>query len=183
MVSVEEFQARTSDSCSIIVYDMLQIQEGFQLRTSLELAQNQLRTSLNSHSVHIIKMKWLVYGTKGWIGGMVKTYLQKQGETVIDAEARADNQVQVEAEILSHQPDRILCLIGRTHGPGHSTIDYLEQKGKLVDNVRDNLYSPVVLALLGTKHGIHVTYLGTGCIFTYSLYAITFQEKKQPKFF
>lgn len=128
-------------------------------------------------------MKWLVYGTKGWIGGMVKTYLQKQGETVIDAEARADNEVQVEAEILSHQPDRILCLIGRTHGPGHSTIDYLEQKGKLVENVRDNLYSPVVLALLGKKHGIHVTYLGTGCIFTYSPYAITFEEKDQPNFF
>ena len=73
-------------------------------------------------------MKWLVYGTKGWIGGMVKTYLQQQGETVIDASARADDESKVEAELVSHQPDRILCLIGRTHGPGHSTIDYLSRR-------------------------------------------------------
>jgi dTDP-4-dehydrorhamnose reductase len=128
-------------------------------------------------------MKWLIYGSKGWIGGMVKAYLQKQGDTVIDAQARADHETDVEAEIQENRPDRILCLIGRTHGPGHSTIDYLEQKGKLIENVRDNLYSPVVLALLGRKYGIHVTYLGTGCIFSYSPYTLTFEEKDKPNFF
>lgn len=106
-----------------------------------------------------------------------------QGETVQEANARADQEAAVEAEIRDSKADRILCLIGRTHGPGHSTIDYLEQKGKLVENVRDNLYSPVVLALLGKKYGIHVTYLGTGCIFTYSQYSITFEEKDHPNFF
>jgi len=43
----------------------------------------------------------------------------------------------------------------------------LEQPGKLKENVRDNLYSPVVLAMLCTKLNIHFTYLGTGCIFEY----------------
>lgn len=77
--------------------------------------------------------------------------------------------------------DRILCLIGRTHGPGYSTIDYLEQKGKLVENVRDNLFSPLVLAMLGKKYGIHVTYLGTGCIFNYD--EKPFKEEDLPNFF
>lgn len=128
-------------------------------------------------------MKWLVYGSKGWIGGMVVSELTKNGEQVVAAEARADQEDAVELEIQAVQPDRIICLIGRTHGPGFSTIDYLEQKGKLVENVRDNLYSPVVLALLGKKYGIHVTYLGTGCIFTYKDEERIFTEADRPNFF
>lgn len=114
---------------------------------------------------------------------MVVKLLRKQGETVIKARARADDELGVEAEIATSDVNRILCLIGRTHGPGYSTIDYLEQKGKLVENVRDNLYSPLVLALLGKKYGVHVTYLGTGCIFTYSEEQRMFQESDSPNFF
>jgi len=114
---------------------------------------------------------------------MVVKLLRKQGETVIKAQARADDELGVEAEIATSDVNRILCLIGRTHGPGYSTIDYLEQKGKLVENVRDNLYSPLVLALLGKKYGVHVTYLGTGCIFTYSEEQHMFEESDSPNFF
>ena len=42
----------------------------------------------------------------------------------------------------------------------------MEQKGKR-ENIRDNLYSPLVLAVLCKEYNIHYTYLGTGCIFTY----------------
>ena len=125
-------------------------------------------------------MKWLVYGSKGWIGGMVTAMLTLHEETVVEATARADHETDVEAELVS---DRILCFIGRTHGPGYSTIDYLEQKGKLVENVRDNLYSPLVLALLGKKHAIHVTYLGTGCIFSNTDGESAFTEESLPNFF
>ena len=128
-------------------------------------------------------MKWLIYGSKGWIGGMVKEFLEGASEIVIDATARADDEVAVDSEIGEIKPDRILCFIGRTHGPGYSTIDYLEQKGKLVENVRDNLYSPLVLAILGEKHSIHVTYLGTGCIFTYREDKQIFTEDSLPNFF
>jgi nucleoside-diphosphate-sugar epimerase len=128
-------------------------------------------------------MKWLVYGSKGWIGGMVSNALTQQNETVVEASARADNEHEVESEIISVRPDRILCFIGRTHGPGYSTIDYLEQKGKLVENVRDNLYSPLVLAILGKKHSIHVTYLGTGCIFSNTNGESAFTEESLPNFF
>ena len=128
-------------------------------------------------------MKWLVYGSRGWIGGMVCAYLAQLGEIVVQAAARADKESDVESEIQNVSPDRILCLIGRTHGPGYSTIDYLEQKGKLVENVRDNLFSPVVLAILGKKYNIHVTYLGTGCIFTDTPTETKFTEDSLPNFF
>jgi dTDP-4-dehydrorhamnose reductase len=128
-------------------------------------------------------MKWLVYGSKGWIGGMVTAMLTLHGEAAVEATARADQESDVEAELVSIRPDRILCFIGRTHGPGYSTIDYLEQKGKLVENVRDNLYSPLVLAILGKKYGIHVTYLGTGCIFSNTDGESAFTEESLPNFF
>lgn len=114
---------------------------------------------------------------------MVCDHLRSLGETVLAATARADDEAAVEAALQTDTPDRILCLVGRTHGPGYSTIDYLEQKGKLVENVRDNLYSPLVLALLGQRYGIHVTYLGTGCIFTDTPEVTRFTEESKPNFF
>lgn len=130
-------------------------------------------------------MKWLIYGSKGWIGGMVKQSIQSiyPSHTIIEGTARADHENDVEKEIVEHQPDRVMSVIGRTHGPGYSTIDYLEQKGKLVENVKDNLYSPMVLAILCKKYGIHFTYLGTGCIFTYSDNKRVFTEDDKPNFF
>lgn len=130
-------------------------------------------------------MKWLIYGSKGWIGGQVCELLEKENETVIHAKARADDEQAVEKELIDVMPDRVVSLIGRTSGPGFNTIDYLEQKGKLVENVRDNLYAPMVLAILCTKYGIHITILGTGCIFG-SLEGDTgngYSEQARPDFF
>lgn len=110
-------------------------------------------------------MKWLIYGGKGWIGEQVVKILEDQNEIIIYGSSRADDEVNVEKEIIDKKPDRIISLVGRTCGPGYGTIDYLELKGKLVENVRDNLYAPVVLAMLSRKYKIHLTYMGTGCIF------------------
>jgi 3,5-epimerase/4-reductase len=38
---------------------------------------------------------------------------------------------------------------------------------KLYENVRDNLFAPLVLATVCSRLNVHFTYLGTGCIFTY----------------
>jgi 3,5-epimerase/4-reductase len=126
-------------------------------------------------------MKWLLYGGHGWIGSQITKLIEK--ETIFYGSARADDEINVEKEILLYKPDRILCLIGRTHGPGFSTIDYLEQKGKLLDNIRDNLYGPLVLAHFSKKYNIHLTYLGTGCIFEGYNYGKGFTEEDSPNFF
>jgi dTDP-4-dehydrorhamnose reductase len=69
------------------------------------------------------------------------------------------------------------------------TIDYLEKPGKLVENIRDNLFSPILLADLCKNKNIHFTYLGTGCIFDYDethLYGSEetgFTESDLPNFF
>ena len=86
------------------------------------------------------------------------------------------------AEISSVEPSHLLSLIGRTHGPGFTTIDYLEQPGKLQENIRDNLYGPLILAEAARQTKKHLLYMGTGCIFTGQPDEI-FTENSAPNFF
>ncbi len=128
-------------------------------------------------------MKILVYGSQGWIGQQVIEELKRQNVKFVEGIYRADNIDNLEQEIKLINPTHVMSFIGRTHGPGYSTIDYLEQPGKIKENVRDNLYSPITLALLTKKYNIHYTYLGTGCIFEYEDDKISFDETDVPNFF
>jgi len=111
-------------------------------------------------------MKILFFGCRGWIGKQFGHYLNNNGITYIDTDVRADDEKAVEEEIKLYSPTHIISFIGRTHGGEYNTIDYLELPGKLTDNIRDNLYSPLILSILCEKYNIHYTYLGTGCIFS-----------------
>ncbi len=126
-------------------------------------------------------MKWLVFGHKGWIGQQVVKIIESKEYIVVTTDIRVDDEQNVDKLLQDINPDRVISLIGRTHGEGYSTIDYLEQKGKLIENVRDNLYGPLVLGLLCKKYNIHYTYLGTGCIF--SGYNEEYKEENTPDFF
>jgi len=134
-------------------------------------------------------MKWLIYGGKGWIGGKIITQLKEEGEEVIISDTRVDQIDNVQNEIIKEDPDRILCTAGRTYGGGIPNIDYLEGgKDKLQINVRDNLFAPLGLALICQNLGKHLTYLGTGCIFSYDEeHALGsnsgFIESNEPNFF
>lgn len=147
-------------------------------------------------------MKILVYGHKGWIGQQFINIMRERNEKNYDYEygttsdyeyvlgdARADNIEDVNKELILYRPTHVVSFIGRTHGTigdkAFTTIDYLEQPGKLRENVCDNLYAPVSLALACKERGIHYTYLGTGCIFSYitSKEDQGFTEVDLPNFF
>lgn len=129
-------------------------------------------------------MKVLFYGSNGWIGQQFCKFLDENNVEYIKATARADHEDMLEKEILNNSPTHIISFIGRTHGANFNTIDYLEQPGKLVDNIRDNLYSPIVLSILAKKYNIHYTYLGTGCIFSHdNPYNTSKTEADSPDFF
>ncbi len=128
-------------------------------------------------------MKWLIYGANGWIGMQVCSLLNGMNETIIKSVLRVDDETAIEQELIILQPDRVISLIGRTSGQGYSTIDYLEQPGKLVENINDNLYCPIILAILCKKYNIHFTYLGTGCIFDGYNDNIGYDENQKPNFY
>jgi dTDP-4-dehydrorhamnose reductase len=138
-------------------------------------------------------MKVLLYGKNGWIGEKVYKLLIENKYEVIIGNKRAEDITGLEEEIIQVQPTNIISTIGRTHGiidgVNYTTIDYLEQRGKLRENIRDNLYSPTILAILSKKYNIHYAYLGTGCIFTYDeeheyeMEDNGFKEESAPNFF
>ena len=115
--------------------------------------------------------KIIVYGGKGWIGKQFLSVLNNAGKDYVSLNTRIENTKDVEKDIEKYQPTHIISFTGRTHGSiegkKYSTIDYLEQSGKLRENVRDNLLGPILLSNLCKKNRIHYTYLGTGCIFKY----------------
>jgi len=116
-------------------------------------------------------MNILVYGSNGWIGKQFIQLLLDKNINFTIGKSRVNSIENVSNEINLVNPTHVVSFIGRTHGKINgkvfSTIDYLEEEGKLVENIRDNLFSPIILADLCSKLKIHYTYLGTGCIFKF----------------
>ena len=125
----------------------------------------------------------LLWGSKGWIGSQFIKVLEAKGFTVVGALSRADNRLAVLDELDRIKPDHLVCMIGRTHGPGYTTIDYLEQEGKLKENLQDNLSAPLTRASVSKKRGIPLLYMGTGCIFESMDGMKPFTESDPPNFF
>ena len=135
-------------------------------------------------------MRALIFGGNGWIGQQFVEIatIQNIEHRVAVSRVDFDHMRDLEREMDEFAPTHIISLLGRTHGENFATIDYLEQPGKLVENVRDNLMAPIILAQLCADRGIHYTYLGTGCIFN-SVYdehddcVQAFKETDAPNFF
>uniref|UniRef100_A0A6C0FB78 NAD(P)-binding domain-containing protein n=1 Tax=viral metagenome TaxID=1070528 RepID=A0A6C0FB78_9ZZZZ len=134
-------------------------------------------------------MYCLIYGSKGWIGTQFTNLLDEHNISYSCGKSRIDDYTSTLSEILSCSPTHIISFTGRTHGENCNTIDYLEQKGKLVENIKDNLFGPIILSEIAKERNIHLTYLGTGCIFTYDdnhLFeseTFGFTESDLPNFF
>ena len=138
-------------------------------------------------------MKVLIYGSKGWIGSQFVKLLETNNIEFVKGKERVDNIEKLSEEIDKVNPTNIVSFIGRTHGTHegkvYTTIDYLEQKGCVKFNVRDNLFSPLVLVKLCKDKNIHYTYLGTGCIFKFDdehpfgQEVNGFTEESKPNFF
>jgi 3,5-epimerase/4-reductase len=96
----------------------------------------------------------VIFGANGWIGSKVYNLLVASDKqiTVYKARCRADDADAVENELSSfpNAVTHVMSFIGRTHGTYEGqtigTIDYLEKPGKLVENMRYNLLSPLALA-------------------------------------
>jgi len=106
--------------------------------------------------------KLLVYGGGGWLGQWCKSRLERRfGEVrYSDARVHAGEMPEIPEDIT-----HVLTFIGRTRGPGCNTIDYLERKGMLPINIRDNIVAPILISEACKNAGVHCTYLGTGCLF------------------
>tara|TARA_B100001063_G_scaffold61440_1_gene55657 strand:+ start:5083 stop:5985 length:903 start_codon:yes stop_codon:yes gene_type:complete len=136
-------------------------------------------------------MKVYLIGHKGWIGQKYVKEFKKQGIEFCYSDYRAES-IDVKLDIMSKKATHVLCCMGRTHGTrdgkDFTTIDYLQDHSVLHENVNDNLYSPLSLAIFCQSSQIHFSYIGTGCIFTYDdVHGLEnnmkFTEDDTPNFF
>ena len=86
-------------------------------------------------------MKVLVYGANGWIGTQFIELLMKNNIDFIKGTSRVNKLADLKKEIQETYPTNVISFIGITHGKindkEYSTIDYLEQKGKLYENIME----------------------------------------------
>ena len=142
-------------------------------------------------------LNWLIYGHKGWIGQLVIQYIKQlyPHHTISLGQTRVNDKNSLIKELTAINPDRVLSFVGRTYGEGCNTIDFLEQSGKLPINLQDNLVGPLNLLFCCKELNIHLTYMGTGCIFEYDeqhrvpntsiveAKIVGFNEDDKPNFF
>ena len=95
-------------------------------------------------------MKILIFGHNDWIENNICKILNDTNIDYVVSTITYDNKIVVEKEIIDIKPTHIMSFIERTHVNEHTTID----------NVRHNLFSPTMLAILSKKYNIHFTYLG-----------------------
>ena len=145
---------------------------------------------LSNSRIPVDNIRILVYGSKGWIGDQFIEILKREGVEYVLGKCHLGDipDHEVEEEILQVAPTHVASFIGRTHGPGNNTIDFLEGgPDKLTINLRDNLYGPLLLAELCRRFNIHYSYIGSGCLFTYTedrpLGGEPFTEEDMPNYF
>lgn len=127
---------------------------------------------------------YLIFGGKtGWIGQKLVKLLKKDNKIVCVAKSRLENREQLEQELLEVKPDFVINAAGIT---GIPNIDWCEDHPQ--ETVRANIIGALTLADLCFTYNIHMTNIGTGCIYEYDENhkvnsSIGFKETDEPNFF
>ena len=107
--------------------------------------------------------KVLVFGGKtGWFGQFIVKQLHEWGHQPIIAQSRLENRVDLIREINKVSPDAIINAAGIT---GRPHIDWCEDHKP--ETIRANVIGSLNLADISHELNIHMTYIGTGCLYDY----------------
>lgn len=118
-----------------------------------------------------MQMRILIFGQKGWIGGLLGNALLQRKDGDDDEEVtfdyaspgtRLEDRVAVIAEIERVKPTHVMNAAGLT---GRPNVDWCETHR--IETIRSNVIGCLNLADVCLQRGIHMTYYGTGCIFHY----------------
>lgn len=126
---------------------------------------------------------FLVFGGKtGWIGKKIIQSIQEQGHSAYAAQSRLENREHIEQEIDSIKPDFIINAAGSI---GKINVDWCEDHKE--ETLRSGLIGALNLADIANQRNIHLTNIGTGCIYNYDeqhpMYSgIGFSETDIPNF-
>lgn len=128
-------------------------------------------------------MKVLIYGINGYIGQLLKFYFQKKHEVLESLQSKITVYDDIETDIITLKPTRIISAIGLTKCDGVNSTSVLNSLDKLYDNLNINLHIHNLIAKACKTYNIHFTYTSTGCIYTNNLPIHNlFTEADEPNF-
>ncbi|CZT19259.1 uncharacterized protein RCC_05105 [Ramularia collo-cygni] len=104
---------------------------------------------------------YLIWGAKGWIGGLLTDLLKKQGKKVHATTTPMHEQAQVRQTLDEIHPTHVINCAGKT---GRPTVDWCESHK--IETMESNGLGTHILTSECHKRAIHLTVLATGCIYT-----------------
>lgn len=106
---------------------------------------------------------FLIFGGKtGWIGQKIVSILEQDGQTALCGESRLEAREALRKEIITKNPDYVINAAGVT---GRPNVDWCEDHKQ--ETIRANIVGALNLADITCELGIHLTNIGTGCIYEY----------------
>ncbi|KAB8236579.1 hypothetical protein ETB97_012837 [Aspergillus alliaceus] len=121
---------------------------------------------------------FMIFGN-GMIANQIKDVLQEQGKTVVMSKARTESREQVLSDLVEHKVTRVFNCAGTRGTPN---ADWCEDHK--VETVRSNVLGALNVVDVAYELGIHVTHIGSACIYTRSQEEIKtlppFTEEDEP---
>jgi 3,5-epimerase/4-reductase len=131
-------------------------------------------------------MKILIFGYTNWIANEFIEYIKINNKeiNIIKTNININNETLVENILLLHSPTHIINFIDNDIKNDYE-INNNENNNLNIfyNNIKDNLYSPLVLAILSNKYKIHYTYIGSGNIYINNNIEYKFLENDNPNNF
>ena len=100
------------------------------------------------------RVKFLLYGKSGWIGGLLGEYLKEHKIAFEYGRARLEDRRGIEADIRRVRPTHVLNAAGVT---GRPNVDWCETHQ--IETIRANVIGCLNLADVTNAHGIHMTWV------------------------
>lgn len=117
-----------------------------------------MATSSNSNA----EDKFLIFGHKGWLGGILVNMFKEKGFRYEVAQSRLEDRAGIERELDTFKPTHVLNCAGVT---GRPNVDWCEDHR--IETIRSNVIGTLTLADTTCTRNIHMTNFATGCIFEY----------------
>lgn len=136
----------------------------------------------NGAAVSDGKLKFLIYGRTGWIGGLLGKLCEAQGLEYSYGSGRLENRASLEADLASVNPTHVFNAAGVT---GRPNVDWCETHK--VETIRANVVGTLTLADVCREKGLVLINYATGCIFEYDANhpidsGVGFKEEDTPNF-
>lgn len=107
----------------------------------------------------------LIYGKNSWIGSFFALALQERNAYFEYSQIRVGDIKILREELDKINPTHVVLCLGKTYSKDQANIDYLQNNLEI--NLESNFMVHLSVITECVNRNIHITYVGTGCIYSY----------------